>query len=52
MKSARSFVKKKLIYMTERLKNYLVNKCFYAIEEYKEDNIEKKNFIVLCISLY
>lgn len=36
--------------MTERIKDYLVNKCFYVIEEYKEDNIERTNLIY--ISMY
>lgn len=43
MNSARSLVKKVNLY-DRKTKNYLVNKCFYAIEEYKEDNIEKKKF--------
>lgn len=37
------FSKKKVnLYDRKTLKNYLVKKCFYVIEEYKKDNIEKK----------
>lgn len=53
MKSAISLAKKVNLYDRKTLKNYLVNKCFHAIEEYKEDNIEKKKcdlyFYVLVI---